>query len=206
MDFAPIPALVIGNDPLARRGLVDDLRRAGEVDPVGQGAPVQLDSLHDSVHADVVVWDLGPSAPVLPDEPLPLPWLALASDAQAAQSALTAGAHGAIERHAAPDRVGRAASAVAAGFWVLDTPFGPVQLGTDQGRRKNAPPPVDLTTRESQVLELMAEGLSNREIAEQLGVSPNTAKFHVKAILDKFGAQTRTEAVVLAARSGMLQL
>ncbi len=56
------------------------------------------------------------------------------------------------------------------------------------------------------MLELLAEGLSNKEIASQLGVSPHTAKFHVTALLDKFGAETRTEAVVLAARAGLLAL
>ena len=66
--------------------------------------------------------------------------------------------------------------------------------------------PLTLTPREHQVLELLAEGLSNKEIASQLGVSPHTAKFHVTALLDKFGAETRTEAVVLAARAGLLAL
>jgi two-component system nitrate/nitrite response regulator NarL len=56
------------------------------------------------------------------------------------------------------------------------------------------------------VLELLAEGLSNRLIAARLGISEHTAKFHVNAILDKLGAETRTEAVVLAARSGVLSL
>ena len=56
------------------------------------------------------------------------------------------------------------------------------------------------------MLDLVAEGLSNREIGDVLGVSNSTAKFHVRAILAKLGAQTRTEAVVLAARSGLLDL
>jgi two-component system, NarL family, nitrate/nitrite response regulator NarL len=52
----------------------------------------------------------------------------------------------------------------------------------------------------------MAEGLSNKLIAERLKISDHTAKFHVNAILNKLGAETRTEAVVLAARRGLLML
>jgi two-component system nitrate/nitrite response regulator NarL len=66
--------------------------------------------------------------------------------------------------------------------------------------------PALLSPREQEVLELLSEGLSNRDIAERLGISRHTAKFHVNAILDKLGATTRTEAVVLAARSGVLTL
>jgi DNA-binding CsgD family transcriptional regulator len=52
----------------------------------------------------------------------------------------------------------------------------------------------------------MAEGLSNKLIAARLSISEHTAKFHVNAILDKLGAETRTDAVVLAARRGILLL
>ncbi len=63
-----------------------------------------------------------------------------------------------------------------------------------------------MTPRELEVLELLAMGWSNREIAAQLQISAHTAKFHVGSILDKLGAQTRTEAVVLAMRLGVLVL
>lgn len=63
-----------------------------------------------------------------------------------------------------------------------------------------------LTPREAEVLGLLAEGLSNKLIADRLKVSDHTAKFHVNSILNKLGAETRTEAVVLAARRGLLML
>ena len=67
--------------------------------------------------------------------------------------------------------------------------------------------PVEhLTPREHDVLELLAEGLSNRELAAVLGFSEHTAKFHVQALLTKLGASTRTEAVVRALRLGVLPL
>jgi len=56
------------------------------------------------------------------------------------------------------------------------------------------------------VLSLMAEGLSNKLIADRLKISDHTAKFHVNAILNKLDAETRTEAVVSAARRGLLML
>ncbi len=64
----------------------------------------------------------------------------------------------------------------------------------------------DLTPREREVLGLLAEGLSNRAIAGRLGISEHTAKFHVHIILGKLGTQSRTEAVVQAARLGLITL
>ncbi len=64
--------------------------------------------------------------------------------------------------------------------------------------------PVQLTKREREVLRLMAEGLSNKEIAVRLGVSERTAAFHVSNVLQKLGAASRTEAVVRAKERGMI--
>ncbi len=63
-----------------------------------------------------------------------------------------------------------------------------------------------LTPRELEVLELMAKGLANREIAQALGISSHTAKFHVAQILEKAGAATRTEAVRQGLRLGLIGL
>src|SRR5262249_35599347 len=76
------------------------------------------------------------------------------------------------------------------------------------------PPPDDatvacdlaLTPREVDVLTLLAEGASNKEIARRLEISVHTAKFHVGSLLDKLDATGRTDAVTHAARLGMLRL
>ncbi|CCD95969.1 putative transcriptional regulatory protein, LuxR family [Bradyrhizobium sp. ORS 375] len=63
-----------------------------------------------------------------------------------------------------------------------------------------------LTVRERDVLALMAEGCSNKEIARSLGISVHTAKFHVGSLLDKLDATGRTDAVAHAARRGIIEL
>lgn len=63
-----------------------------------------------------------------------------------------------------------------------------------------------LTARESDVLELLAEGLSNKAIAARLGISDQTVKFHVASIGGKLGAANRTDAVRLAVRRGLIAL
>ncbi len=62
----------------------------------------------------------------------------------------------------------------------------------------------DLTEREHEVLALMAEGITNPQIAEKLFVSRSTIKFHVSSILGKLGAASRTEAVALALQHGLV--
>jgi two-component system, NarL family, response regulator YdfI len=68
------------------------------------------------------------------------------------------------------------------------------------------PPPEELTPRETEVLRLLADGLPNREIAERLHISEHTIKFHIRSILGKLGASSRTEAVTLGFRSGLIEL
>jgi DNA-binding NarL/FixJ family response regulator len=66
--------------------------------------------------------------------------------------------------------------------------------------------PERLTAREIDVLELVAEGLPNKAIAERLGISDQTVKFHLASILGKLGASNRTDAVRRAVRAGLVTL
>src|SRR5205823_8452734 len=63
-----------------------------------------------------------------------------------------------------------------------------------------------LTAREREVLSLLAEGASNKEVARKLGISVHTAKFHVASLLEKLDATGRTDAVAHAVRLGLLML
>ncbi len=67
-------------------------------------------------------------------------------------------------------------------------------------------PLVALTPREIEVLNMIAEGLGNKVIARRLGISEHTVKFHVSSIFTKLNAKSRTEAVTLGARQGLIML
>jgi DNA-binding NarL/FixJ family response regulator len=96
-----------------------------------------------------------------------------------------------------------AVRAVAADLTVLDGAARDALVS----RRAAAEPLVEpLTPREREVLALLAQGMANRAIGERLQISEHTAKFHVNAILGKLGAETRTEALVHAARLGLVLL
>ena len=69
-----------------------------------------------------------------------------------------------------------------------------------------APDEIVLTPRESSVLQLLARGRSNKQIAATLGVSDRTVKFHVSALFTKLGATNRTEAVTRAVQAGLTTL
>jgi DNA-binding NarL/FixJ family response regulator len=75
-----------------------------------------------------------------------------------------------------------------------------VPRGPRASTREN---PVGLTGRQMQVLELLAQGLSNGQIADRLVVSPKTVEHHVAAVLDKLGAANRGEAVAAARKLGV---
>ncbi|HEX3776494.1 MAG TPA: response regulator transcription factor [Polyangiaceae bacterium] len=152
--------------------------------------------------AELILWDAGARVAkraLLPDA---IPTLALVEDEEAALAVLRAGALAVLFRNADGERVLSALRALASGSAVLE----PAILRTFVSARAAPNDALTLTPRETEVLNLVAEGLSNKSIAERLRISEHTAKFHVNAILNKFGAETRTEAVVMAARRGLLML
>ena len=72
---------------------------------------------------------------------------------------------------------------------------------------RDADPPIEtLTAREHDVLALLADGLSNRDIAGRLAISEHTVKFHLASIFGKLGASTRTEAVQRGLRLGVIEI
>ncbi len=78
------------------------------------------------------------------------------------------------------------------------------ELMDTAGPGQPCPPEMSLTPREIEVLGLMAEGMTNQQIAEQLIVSPTTVKTHVQNILQKLGVSDRTQAAVYAVRCGLI--
>jgi two-component system nitrate/nitrite response regulator NarL len=126
--------------------------------------------------------------------------------------AIAAGARGVVLRDQVGPGIHDALAAVRSGLTVIDTVFAttlvPNQPAANSNERlANAPRARgDLTERERQVVQLLSEGLSNKLIADRLGISDHTAKFHVNGVMMKLGASTRTEAVVEAMRRGLIRL
>ena len=187
---------VAGGDPLLRDALVAVLGSVPELEAFPLAA---LDEAAEAA-AEVVLLDLGPE-PAEPSIFDGVPLLVMAADAATAARALAAGATGAIGRTTDGRALAPALAAVASGLVVVD-PLWRSLLATPAPSSGDSP----LSAREQEVLELLAEGLSNKEIGGRLFVSANTVRFHVRAILEKLGAASRTEAVVLGARTGLLLL
>jgi len=131
-----------------------------------------------------------------------VPLLALVGRPERARELVQGGARGALRRDASSERLTAASVAVAAGLHAFDPETFVPLLAPSVAVPESDP----LTAREREVLELVANGLSNRLIAQALGVSEHTAKFHVGSLLDKLSADTRADAVARAARRGLLTL
>lgn len=121
-----------------------------------------------------------------------------------------------LRKDADGEEIANAVRAVASGLIVLDRTLAPLLLATSVTAHNDIQRPSDnsittpqsetLTTREREVMQLMAEGLPNKIIATRLRISQHTVKFHVASILAKLGATSRTEAVTIGARQGHVAL
>ena len=108
-------------------------------------------------------------------------------------------AGGMLSADASPEQIVHAIKSIAAGLTVFDGAL--IVRDTVEN-----PALETLTPRETEVLSLLADGLGNREIAHRLNISEHTIKFHIRSILGKLGASSRTEAVSLGLRSGLIEL
>lgn len=121
--------------------------------------------------------------------------------------ALRAGVRAILPSEVSPDQLAAALHAALAGFVVLHT--AEVSAALPQASVVSSPLAAlaePLTPREREVLEMLASGFVNKEIALKLSISEHTVKFHVTSILGKLGASTRTEAVSLGIRRGLVLL
>jgi DNA-binding NarL/FixJ family response regulator len=143
--------------------------------------------------------ELAPNVPVL-----------VLTDASGLMEALQAGASAVLSESADGDSLCPAIRAAAHGLTVVSAEFRDHLVdasgSAQESDGENAPPAIDLTARELQVLRLLAEGASNKSIARRLGITPHTAKFHVASIVAKLGATGRTDAVAKAMRLGLVMI
>ena len=121
---------------------------------------------------------------------------------------LRAGVLGILPRNSSPPEVHYAIHAARNGLLLLEPELIREFLAT--GSPHAARPDFDLidelTEREVEVLRMLAEGFANKEIASRLGISDHTVKFHISSILAKLGASSRTEAVTVGVRKGLILL
>ena len=195
--------LVVASSAIARAGLETLLRNTGAVELIGSAADWNE---YSGDEPDVIVMDWDSSADELPQELADLPpsaaLLVLADDPNQSWTAeaLRSGVRAVLPRHSTPQQLVAGIEAVAAGLVVL-------QPADIDGLLVNPRPAVlsePLTPREIEVLGLLAEGQSNKSIAYRMGISEHTVKFHVTSIMAKLNAGSRTEAVTLGIRQGLI--
>jgi DNA-binding NarL/FixJ family response regulator len=200
----PVRLLLVADDPLARAGLAALLAHRADVAVTAEVRADDAARAAAELGVAAAVWDLGPpgaAAPVTGSLPA-LPIVAVAGDDAQAADAIRAGARAVLFRGAPADALAAAAVAAAHGLTALDATLAREWLRPPE----SAEGAEGLTAREREVLGLLAEGLGNRAIAARLGISEHTAKFHVNAILSKLGAESRSAAIVKAARLGLVAL
>ena len=112
------------------------------------------------------------------------------------RTAMTAGVHGYLLQNSAPDQLLAAVRSLSRGMRYLSADLS--RCVADSFTR------IGLTSRETDVLQLLAQGQCNKSIARELGIGVGTVKTHVKGLFDKLGATARTHAVVLATRRGLV--
>jgi two-component system nitrate/nitrite response regulator NarL len=187
----PLRVTIASDNPLRRAALVMRLAVFGDL-AVSEAALVD-----DIRNADVVVAD------TIDASPSSAPVLYLVRDSSEASQAIARGARGVMLRTAGPQRLHSGIRAVADGMVIVDDEVADAVMPHARARVDLIEP---LTPREQQVAQLLAGGLTNKEIAQRLGITEHTVKFHLNGLLRKLGVSTRTEAVVQAARLGILVL
>jgi NarL family two-component system response regulator LiaR len=207
----PIRVMLVDDHTMVRRGLATFLRVFDDLELAGEAAngedAVQLCTrvLPDVVLMDIVMPDMdGVTATRAIRQQFPeVQVIALTSfkDKGLVQDALQAGAIGYLLKDVSADALAQAIRAAHAGRATLSPEAAQALV---QAANQPPTPGHNLTERERDVLALMAEGLSNTQIAGKLVVSPSTIKSHVSHILAKLGVASRTEAAALAVRYGLV--
>lgn len=205
--MTPLRVLVVDDQPLVRQGLASLLDLEDDVEVVGQ-AEDGLEALHlaQQLRPDVVLMDV--RMPVIDGVRAteefhrrggpPVVLLTTFEEVEDMAGGLNAGAAGYLFKSAEIEEILEALHRVHRGEQAIHPRVAQVLA-----RQLQSPAP-SLTEREQEVLRGLAAGQTNKQIAEQMGISEGTVKVHVSNILAKLGAGNRTEAVLLAGELGLL--
>ncbi len=212
----PIRILVADDHPIVRDGLIAILNTQPDFEVIGEAAtgPQTVERV-TALQPDVVLLDLempeidGVEALRRLRETCPdvrvIVFTAFDTD-ERILGAVRAGARGYLLKGAPREEIFQAIRVVHAGNSLLQPIVASKLLRRVSQESPALPGPETLTPRELDVLRLLARGLENKEIAAELVISERTVKFHVSSIQGKLGAGNRTEAVVIAARQGLIKL
>ena len=212
-----IRVFIVAASSLARSSLENLL---GRRDSKVVGSAPSIESLEDQLadaEADVLVIDASGEQPSSVLEPLksseiaseiPVVLLADWPSSDALADALRARVRAVLPTDVSRDQIFATVQAAVAGLVVLHSQeineaFPAATTPLSQPLAELAEP---LTRREREVLQMLASGLANKEIAARLNISEHTVKFHVASVLGKLGASGRTEAVALGIRRGLVLL
>lgn len=216
-----IRIMLVDDHAVVREGLRALLNREKDLEVVGEaGSAAELMEQVDEVRPEVVVMDLqlgnGPNGieatkELLQRRPeLKVVVLSMFDDRHLVFRALSAGAKGYVLKRAGIEELSQAIRLVAKGEAYLDPQIARqvvngLQEGLPQGKKKDGSE-VELTEREKEVLRLVAEGLTNAEIARRLFISVKTVQAHRANLMQKLGLHDRVELVKYAIKKGLLKL
>jgi DNA-binding NarL/FixJ family response regulator len=209
-DHAKIRVFLIDDHELVRRGLKGLLEAEGDIDVVGEAGTSEsaMDQMK-ALQPDVALLDVrlpdGDGVSLCREIRSVLPGTACLiltaySDDQALMGAIMAGAAGYVMKQTPGNELVGAVRTVAAGQSTLDAHTAQRVMERLRERTSGPDPVSALSGQEKRVLELIGEGLTNRQIAEQMFLSEKTAKNYVSSLLAKLGMQRRSQAAAFAAR------
>jgi NarL family two-component system response regulator LiaR len=206
-----IKVMIVDDHPIVRNGLEASLLADPDLELFGMaksGAEAMVlckDSTPDVILMDLVMPDmdgLETTRAILDRHPqVKIIILTSFPEEDLVQRALQSGAIGYLLKNVSISTLSNAIRSAYSGQSTLSPEATEVLI---QSKSKSQNLGNDLSSRERQVLALVAEGLSNEEIAEQLVISPYTVKNHVSACISKLGANNRTQAVKIAIDNGLL--
>jgi DNA-binding NarL/FixJ family response regulator len=209
----PIRVLIVDDHEVVRRGLRGFLELQDDMEVVGEASDGAIAiSLADSLEPDVVLMDLmmpnvdGLTAIASIRQSHPTTDIVAVTsfiEEDKVTAALEAGASGYLLKDASADEVADAIRAAFAGEVHLDPQVARVLAQRMRARRDEVPTEA-LTPREMEVLQLLARGAANKEIAADLSITERTARTHVSNILGKLGLASRTQAALWAVEHKML--
>jgi two-component system, NarL family, response regulator YdfI len=209
-----IRVVVVAASAVRRAGLESIVRSEPDLHlAASTGSSARLDLLARNANADVMLVDSDSALPAVPSSAAII-LLMEVGGAREISRLLKAGVHAILSRESDADDIVAAIYAACRGQVLLSSEaaerlaavFRDPEEDPEKDPEEESAVVEEMTPREIEILGLLAEGLANKEVAMRLRISEHTIKFHISSILEKMGAATRTEAVTLGIRRGLIAI